>query len=63
MVVKTHARPTFSRVWSQEHMLWFMNTVHSNDKEDPSNLDWLNAIIGRIFLGITHTAAVERVSC
>lgn len=43
-------------------MLWFMNIVHSTDKEDPSNLDWLNAFIGRIFLGVTHTSLVEQVS-
>lgn len=51
-------------MWSNEHMLWLMRKVQSPDEEAPdsSNLDWLNAFIGRIFLGVTHTALVEQVS-
>lgn len=41
-------------------MSWFKDKMHSEDKEDKSGLEWLNAILGRIFLGITHTALVEQ---
>lgn len=43
-------------------MKWFMKSVQDTRESDPSNLDWFNAFVGRIFLGITHTALVEQVS-
>jgi ribulose-5-phosphate 4-epimerase/fuculose-1-phosphate aldolase len=62
ILARTHAHPSYSKVWSQDHMQWFMKVVQDTRETDPSNLDWLNAFVGRIFLGITHTSLVEQVS-
>ncbi|BEJ02252.1 hypothetical protein CcaverHIS631_0700470 [Cutaneotrichosporon cavernicola] len=60
---RTHAHPSYSTVWSQDHMKWFIKSVQEARESDPSNLDWLNAFAGRIFLGITHTSLVEQAIC
>lgn len=47
------------RVFSLSHMKWLCERVQS--QPDPSGLQWLNAMLGRIFLGVNHTAKVEQV--
>ncbi|EKC98294.1 endoplasmic reticulum protein [Trichosporon asahii var. asahii CBS 8904] len=46
------------RVFSLSHMKWLCERVQS--QPDPSGLQWLNAMLGRIFLGVNHTAKVEQ---
>lgn len=53
-------KATFDKVFSKDDMQGLIDTL--NTESDPIPIRWANAMIGRIFLGICRTAALEAVS-
>lgn len=53
-------RPTFDRIFPHNDMQRLIDTL--NEDSDQIPVRWLNAMLGRIFLGICKTAALEAVS-
>ena len=53
-------RPTFDKIFSSNDMQKLIDTL--NEDSDSIPVRWLNAMLGRIFLGICGTAALEAVS-
>ncbi len=51
---------TFGKVFSPDDMQNLIDTL--NNESDPIPIRWANAMLGRIFLGLCRTAALEAVS-
>ncbi|KAJ9100668.1 hypothetical protein QFC21_003713 [Naganishia friedmannii] len=54
---KLTPRPGFDEIFSKEDMKRLLDKL--NTDPDQGNIRWLNGLIGRLFLGICKTAAVE----
>jgi hypothetical protein len=54
------SKATFDKVFSKNDMQNLIDTL--NNESDPIPIRWLNAMLGRIFLGLCRTAALEAVS-
>ncbi len=53
-------KASFDKVFCKDDMQGLIDTL--NTESDPIPIRWANAMIGRIFLGICRTAALEAVS-
>lgn len=57
---KLTPRPGFDEIFSKDDMKRLLDKL--NTDPDQGNIRWLNGLVGRLFLGICKTAAVEAVS-
>lgn len=56
----SHDRPTTTDVFSSTDMQALVDLIDT--EPDPIPLRWLNAMFGRLFLGVHRTKALEDVS-
>ncbi|WOO77312.1 putative PH domain-containing protein [Vanrija pseudolonga] len=58
LLKRNHQQPSNSNVFSFDSMQWLAEDIIKREDIGGSGLLWLNAVLGRMFLGVCHTSLV-----